>query len=205
MKQRKNTPSFWPCIFTLSLPTLVAAQNCSAPAPWSVNATGSQILIDPFRTPTGPFSIGSGNWTWNVATESLPSAGPVQKIRQTLWLETQPSQDFLSTSQPYLGCGLVTHGLKQSLVKQGQNDNGTCESVFNSKCITALVDGTAQYAAELVSDKSQTVQELCAQFGVQGRNGVPSDCGDAFENDGFIESVRTSSSRFTQTLCVSCH
>lgn len=188
MKQYKTFFDLSLCVFTLLSPTHVAAQACSPPAPLSINATGSQTLINPFKTPTGPFSNSSGKWTWNIATESYPATAPNISIRQALWLDTQPPQDLLSSDLRYLGCSLIAHGLKQNLLQKGQNDNGTCESVFSQKCIAALIDGTAEYATLLAPSKGMQIKDICAEFGTQNRHGVPPDCYDAFEDYAWVEA-----------------
>lgn len=85
-------------------------------------------------------------------------------------------------------------------MQKGQNDNGTCESMFNQKCITALVGGTAEYATLLAPSQGMTIHDICAEFGTQDRHGVPPDCYDAFEGWGWVEAFRELELVFTHPI-----
>src|SRR5436305_4373196 len=81
-------------ILALFTKIAAAAGGCASSTEVFVNASSSQTLIDPFRTPVGLFSNGSGNWTWHLATTSYATTpgGNASGIEQALWLDISPSQ-----------------------------------------------------------------------------------------------------------------
>lgn len=181
------------CILTLLSFRHVAGQACSSTTSFSVNATGSQSLTSPFKPPTGPLSNGSSNWIWNIATESYPASPPNLSVRQALWLDIQPPQDLLSPELGYLGCGLIAHGLKTSITQHAQNDDGTCGSVLNAKCIAALLNDTTTFAPLLSASEAVPIEQICRAFATQQgwkEHGVPSDCSDAFSDQAWVETLR---------------
>ena len=163
-----------------------AQQTCrSIFPPFAINATVSQSLSNPFKPPTGPLSNSTlSNWTWTLATESSPTAGsPNTTIRNALYLEIQPGQNLSSPTLGYLGCGLVAHNLKSSILKQSQNDNGTCESLFSAQCIDSLLKTTADNAHIYSGSDFTDIHTICQEFVTLNTqtHGVLDECRDAFD------------------------
>ena len=167
--------------------------QCSPSPEVFVNATGSATLQDPFRTPTGPFVNGSGQWTWNIATESYADPTSNMSVRQALWLDITPPQSLSSPDLGYLGCALVVHGLKQSTIVKGQNDNGTCGSMLSADCTSTMVKDTAQYAQLLSASTAVSAEEICLGFrthNIWPAHGVPDNCAGDFQDHAWVEGFR---------------
>ena len=174
--------------------------ECDLGGLYFLNATGASTLDDPFRTPDGPLSNGSGKWTWSVGTESYKITGNttpnVTSVRQALWLDTDPPRIYQTPNLGYLGCGLLFHGLKQSLVEKAQNDtSGTCGSVLSDGCSGWLLNLTAaEIEASGPSYDNASIDQICKQWQVTSdwaHQGVPSQCADTFEDWVWIQGFRT--------------
>ncbi|KAL8704834.1 MAG: hypothetical protein Q9201_002029 [Fulgogasparrea decipioides] len=180
-------------IFFLLFSSVTRAQKCYSTTEFSVNATSSQSLTEPFKPPTGPLSNTSTTWTWNIATESYSWSSPNTAVRQALWLETRPEQNLLSPDLGYLGCGLIAHGLKLNILKQGQNDTGNCGTVFTPTCSQAFIKSSREYAQLLSGSSAVSIFEICEEYRTRlwEKNGVPDECKDAFEDHAWVEPFRT--------------
>ncbi|KAL2053250.1 hypothetical protein ABVK25_006575 [Lepraria finkii] len=171
------------------------AVDCDPQDRYYLNATGASTLNDPFRTPTGPLSNGSKEWTWSVGTESYTidtSTTPnVTSIRQILWLGTDPIQIYKTPNLGYLGCGLLIHGLKQSTVAKGQNDtSGTCGSVLSDAGSATLLSVTAEIGTIASDSNAEPIEQICDLWQLNtdwGKQGAPPECADTFEKWAWIE------------------
>ena len=165
------------------------AVNCGPKDQYYLNATGASTLNDPFRTPTGPSSNGSKEWTLSVGTESYTndtSTTPnVTSICQILWLDTDPIQIYKTPNLGYLGCGLLIHGLKQSTVTKGQNDtSGTCGSVLSDACSATLLNVTAEIGTIASDSNAEPIDQICDLWQLNTdwqKKGAPPECADTFE------------------------
>lgn len=179
-------------LLLFSLPFLLhgtaAALSCNLPNSL-VNASDTQTFIDPFRTPTGVFSGGSGEWNWTLATQSSPPRGNDTLISQVLRLNVSPEPNLASPDLGYIGCGIIAHGLKYESRVRGQNDtSGNCGSVLNTDCQNALLSGV-EYS---VKTSRPGGWEPCEQLRLigNGPNHLPKQCGDDFDRDGWLEPFR---------------
>ena len=171
------------------------ADDCTSDNQYFFNTTGSHTLIDPFRTPNGNFSNGSGNWTWNIGTESYNSSAPsTTSIRQLLWLKVEPLTNYFPHDPYHIGCGLIFHGLKESVIAKGQNDTGTCGSVLSDKCSAFLLNVTAELGKGYSSSSNGRVDDICNLWQTDmdfQKRGAPSECSETFEKWAWIQGFRT--------------
>ena len=177
--------------------SLATAIDCSNSTTYYINATTSARLGSSFKAPTGPLSNGSNAWTWNLATESYNTETSNTAIRQAVWLDVQPPIDLPSPNLGYLGCGLVVHGLKTSVLQNRANQrSGTCDNMLSSTCVTELLNGTTEYAEELSHSESVPIADICKEFRTLGGAwkalGVTSKCSDDFTSEAWIETFRKS-------------
>ena len=139
-------------------------------------------------------ALGSG--PWSVGTESYIITGKTTpNVRQALWLDTEPPRIYQNSNLGYLGCGLLFHGLKQSLVEKTQNDtSGTCGSVLGDQCSAWVLNLTATEGGAFGSDfLTSPIDQICNEWQVAldwAKQGVPSQCADTFEDWAWIQGFR---------------
>ena len=188
---------------TLSI-ILASAQSCGFSSTPETNATDSISLNSPFQPPSGllssPARSGSNIWRWTLAMVSSDKTIPNTTVENRLWLDTQPSLDLVDPSFGYLGCGAVIHGLNHDALVNGQADPGNCSSVFNEKCLNAVL-GNAQIQSEYINEYTylhenhpqqiKTAYERCADLGrLYGQNnaGLPPECSDSLNGDAWVDT-----------------
>lgn len=182
-------------IITIGNSSLGDNTDCSDHSTYHVNATTSTDLTSSFKPTFGPLSNGSYHWTWTLATETYNTRSSTTSIRQALWLNVQPRIDLHAPDLGQLGCGLVVHGLKPSVLeKASKQQSGTCTNILSATCITELIDGTTAYAAMLSSSSFVGITEICKEFKTLGGEwktlGITSKCSDDLADDAWIQSFR---------------
>lgn len=117
---------------------------CDKTNPSVYNVTGS-VTVDGFNPPASLPNSTLGNLTsltisygvidylesWNSSKHSVESA---------YWLQPSPLIDMASASLPYAGCSSLIAGLPRQVYVNGMNDTGDCSTLFNSACISALLN-----------------------------------------------------------------
>jgi len=176
------------------------AQNCGTDAAVYINASDAITTYQPWQVPFGTMEADSQTWVWTLNTVSYNMNGPSGSAEQRLWLGTQSEIDLIDPAFGFLGCGMILHGLRHGAIVQGQNDGGSCSSVFNAGCLSAL-----QYTTNMISqnltlltlinngpnENNPSALEICshlANLGTDGNFGLPEECSGAFLDDAWIQT-----------------
>lgn len=161
-----------------------------------VNASDSISFWDPFRTPTGLFRNGSGEWTWTLATQSGALSGNDTLVSQVLRLNVVPEPDLLfdrygpniPLNEQYTGCGVIAHGLRHDVRVRGQNDtSGTCSGSLSAPCrerLRFLAEEKARRELFLGVD----AESKCRSLETLGDGGEIQECAEDFVDDWWLES-----------------
>jgi hypothetical protein len=175
------------------------AQNCGTDAAVYINASDAFTTYQPWQVPFGTTEADSQTWAWELDTVSYNMNGPNGSAEQRLWLSTQDEINLIDPAFGFLGCGMILHGLRHGAIVQGQDDTGSCSSVFNPGCLSALQYSTNMTSQNLTlltltngpNANNPSALEICshlANLGTNGNFGLPEECSGAFLEDAWIQT-----------------
>ena len=136
---------------------------CDKTNPAVYNVTGS-VTVDGFHPPASLPNSTLGNLTsitfsYGVIDYLESWNSSLHSVESSFWLTPSPLIDMASASVPYAGCSNLIGGLLRQVYVNGMNDTGDCSTLFNSECISALLNNAKNMS-----------------LGFQGTNVNSSDC-----------------------------
>lgn len=196
-----RTSSVFSSLAVSALISHTLGQSCGSQQNPSINASDASASLDPFNLTAGPVKVDGADaatWTWTLATTS-ESASQSTSVEDRLWLDVQPPLDLTKPDFGYIGCGAILHGLTHETLLGGQNDDGSCSSVFSSDCIRALRNKTLEMAHEISSastiikpsNENSSASALCGfleHLQPDDEPGLPAECAKSFNPGAWIET-----------------